>query len=61
MEKRVRVRIASQFTSLLKLGGLTTREHGAKVMYEALPPAVKAQMAEQGKARLKAYHKAKQA
>lgn len=60
MEKNVRIRISSQYPGLLKHGGLTTREASAKARYDALPPAVKADMANRGRDRLKLLRAYKQ-
>lgn len=61
MEKRVRIRCASQFPpGTLKLDGLTVREHTAKARYEALPVAVKAEMANKGREALQNLRASKQ-
>lgn len=59
VEKGVRTRAAAKFPGILKYGGLTTREWAGKQRYDALTPAVKSQMAERGRERLKAVAAAK--
>lgn len=54
MEKNVRIRIASQFPpSILLHSGLTLSEASAKTRYDALPAAVKTQMANRCRDNLK--------
>lgn len=61
MEKGVRIRAASQFPpGTLPYSGLTLREHTAKARYDSLSLAVRTQMANDGRERLKRLREAKE-
>lgn len=49
VSKAIRLRIAAKHPGHLANGGLTRREAAGKRGYEALPPSVKADMAQRGK------------
>lgn len=59
MEKQVRIRISGRHPNVLPMGGLTGREYAARKRYDALPLAVKVEMARKGKERLEAHRKDK--
>jgi hypothetical protein len=59
MEKQVRQRIGAKYPELLPMGGLNGREWHALKRFEALPLAVRLEMAEKGRERLKAYRRGK--
>ena len=46
--KSIRTRIGSQYPTILRLGGLTPREHASKATYDALSPEAKVAMAKRG-------------
>jgi hypothetical protein len=56
LEKGVRVRIAATSPGVLRMAGLTSAEHSAKLAFERKPVAVRLAMLAKGKASLAKLH-----
>ena len=56
LPKSYRIKVAENYKGVLKYGGLTSREHSAKMTWESKTPEERAQIVERGKKSLVSVH-----